>query len=269
MTKLLKLMGIFAHPDDESLGNGGTLARYAAEGVQVSLVVATRGERGWTGPDSENPGLEALGRIRESELRAAAHTLGVGSVAFLNYIDGDLDQASPAEAIARITAAICRERPQVVLTFAGDGAYGHPDHIAISQFTTAALVCAADSSYTATLGFQPHRVSKLYYMALDRKKGDVYLPVFGDLMMGVDGVERGPVVWQEWAITTRIDGSQYWEKVWSAVACHRSQLTNYDILAKLSEQQHQDLWCKQGYYRVFSLVNGGRRPETDLFEGLR
>ena len=73
----LRLMCILAHPDDESLGCGFTLARYAAEGVRTYLATATRGERGWSGPPEENPGLEKLGRIRERELLNAAITLGI------------------------------------------------------------------------------------------------------------------------------------------------------------------------------------------------
>src|SRR5713101_5857958 len=100
MTNKLKLMCILAHPDDESLGNGGILARYAAEGVETYLVTATRGERGWFGDESEYPGAKALGKIREAELLAAAAVLGLHRVEFLDYPDGELDQARPAEVIA-------------------------------------------------------------------------------------------------------------------------------------------------------------------------
>src|SRR6266496_2552540 len=102
MADTLKLMAILAHPDDESLGSGGILAKYAAEGIETSLVTATRGERGWFGDERENPGVEALGQIREAELRAAATVLGIGSVNFLNYIDSELDQVHPSEVVAQI-----------------------------------------------------------------------------------------------------------------------------------------------------------------------
>jgi len=72
MKPALRLMAIFPHPDDESLGLGGTLAKYSAEGVETTLICATRGERGWTGPMGENPGLKELGEIREAELKCAA-----------------------------------------------------------------------------------------------------------------------------------------------------------------------------------------------------
>lgn len=86
MSKELKLMCILGHPDDESLGTGGILAKYASQGVETYLVTATRGERGWFGVPEENPGLKELGCIRERELRGAAEVLGLQEVNFLDYI---------------------------------------------------------------------------------------------------------------------------------------------------------------------------------------
>jgi len=269
MTEPLKLMCILAHPDDESLGTGGILAKYAAEGVETYLVTATRGERGWFGDEAEYPGLEALGQIREAELLDAAKVLGLQEVVFLDYIDGDLDQANPVEAINKIVGHLRRVRPHVVATFDPNGAYGHPDHIAICQFATAAIVAAADPNYEKTPDGVAHRVSKLYYMVESEKNAIAYQEAFGELVMHIDGVERSAVAWEDWAITTRIDTAAYWEQVWQAVSCHCSQLPGYQVLAHLPEEHHQNLWGTQSYYRAFSLVNGGRKLETDLFEGLR
>ncbi len=269
MTDTLRLMCMLAHPDDESLGIGGTLARYAAEGIETYLVTATRGERGWWGDEKDYPGLEAMGKTREAELLAAAQVLGIRQVSFLDYIDGDLDQADPAEAVAKAVGHLRRVRPQVVVTFGPDGGYGHPDHIAISQFTTAAIVCAADPHYAHAKELTPHRVSKLYYKVWTNEEGAAYESVFGDLVMHVDGAERRGVGWPAWAFTTRIDTAAYWQTVWQAVSCHRSQLPGYSKLANLSEEHHKGLWGWQGYYRAFSLVNGGRTVESDLFAGLR
>ena len=101
-----RLMAVLAHPDDECLGMGGTLAKYASEGVDVFLLTATRGERGrYRGlarDDPQHPGLPALAKIREAELRAAASALGVREVSLLEYCDQDLDRADPREAIAAI-----------------------------------------------------------------------------------------------------------------------------------------------------------------------
>jgi LmbE family N-acetylglucosaminyl deacetylase len=267
----LKLLGVLAHPDDESMGMGGILAKYSAEGVETHLVTATRGEHGWFGAPEDNPGPEKLGRIREAELCAAAKVLGVRDVAFLDYVDGHLDEADPQEVIAKIAQHIRRVRPQVVFTFDQNGAYGHPDHIAISQLTTAAVVAAADSTYShEDIPMQPaHRVAKLYYLAETRQLMELYQAAFGELAMDIDGVKRSVVAWEQWAITTRIDTTAYWQQVWAAIECHQSQLPGYEVLKQLPEADHHILWGDQNYYRAFSLVNGGRRVERDLFEGLR
>ena len=269
MLEALRLMGVLAHPDDESLGMGGVLARYAHEGIETYLVTATRGERGRFGDAPEHPGQEALGRIREMELRAAAGRLGVKEVHFLDYLDGELDRAEPMEAIAGIVTHLRRIRPQVVITFGPEGGYGHPDHIAICQFATAAVVCAADPDYGKADLPRPHRVAKLYYLAWAEAKWKAYQSAFRDLKSTVDGIERRAAPWPEWALTTRIDTTEHWRTVWDAVQCHKTQLSIYSKLEHLPEQHHRNLWGTQEFYRVFSTVNGGRTLETDLFEGLR
>jgi len=269
MAETLKLMAVLAHPDDESLGFGGVLAKYAAEHIETSLVTATRGERGWLGDEREYPGLEALGQIREAELRAAAGFLGIRSVDFLGYLDGELDRAHPAEVVAKIVGHLRRVKPDVVVTFGPDGSYGHPDHIAISQCTTAAIIEAASTSSLYCRGLAPHRVAKLYYLVSTQEFLDVFQFVFGDLVMQIDGVERRGAGWPDWQITTRVDTWAYWRTVWKAVCCHRTQLPANHLLERLSEEKHKVLWGCQTYYRAFSLVNGGRTVESDLFAGLR
>jgi LmbE family N-acetylglucosaminyl deacetylase len=266
----LRLMAVLAHPDDESLGTGGALAKAAAEGIETYVVTATRGERGRFGDAKESPGLDVVGRTREAELLAAARELGVREVRFLDYVDGDLDRAEPAEAIGRIAAQLRRVRPQVVITFGPDGAYGHPDHIAISQLAAAAIACAADPSFAPVPGeAAPHRVSKLYFIAWSRGKWDAYQAALKRLVVKVDGNERQAVPWPDWALTTVIDTSAVAPAVWRAVSCHQTQISLYRELGSLSEEHHRALWGTQEFYRVFSTVNGGRVQESDLFEGLR
>lgn len=273
MSKPLRLMCVLAHPDDESLGTGGTLAKYNAEGVETFLVTATRGERGRFGDAVERPGLEEVGRVREAELRAAATKLGTRHVALLDYLDADLDKADPVEATAKVAAQIRRARPQVVITFGPEGGYGHPDHIAISQVTGAAIVCAADPAYHGSPGVhvteESHRVAKLYYMAWTAGPWAAYQAAFKELKIAVDGIERRATPAPDWLVTTRLDTRAYWRQVWDAVCCHKTQLTIYQKLRDLPEDQHLAIWGRQEFYRVFSTVNGGRHIETDLFEGLR
>ena len=263
----LKLLAIFPHPDDETLGLGSTLARYSAESVETYLVCATRGERGWFESEGPDPGFEGVARIREAELRGAAENLGLREVNFLDYIDGDVDQAKPAEIIRRIVVHLRRIQPQVVVTFSPDGAYGHPDHIALSQFATGALVCAADASYED--GQTPHCVSKLYYMVDSMDIVEAANEAFGGISMAVDGVTRHHQGWEDWQITTVLDNKKYMDRVQKAIQCHKSQLPGYGPIGEWSVAELSKVFGIGHFYRAFSLVNGGRNVENDLFEGLR
>ena len=263
----LRLMAVLAHPDDESLGVGGALATYAARGVETYVVTATRGERGRYFTNEDRPDDAEVGRVREGELRAAARELGVREVALLDYLDGELDRADPVEAVGRIVAELRRVRPQVVVTFDPFGAYGHPDHVAICQFTTAAVAAAADPAYQPESG-PPHRVAKLYYFVSDEGKWAAYQAAFKTLVSRVDGQERRATPWPEWSISARIDTRDQWETVWRAVRRHETQLAVYGQLGELTAEHHAAIWGTQTFYRAASLVNGGRAQETDLFDGI-
>jgi LmbE family N-acetylglucosaminyl deacetylase len=252
-------MCVLAHPDDEALGTGGTLAQCAADGVETYRVTATRGERGRFGDAVDRPSPDVIGRTREAELRAAAQALGVREVCVLGYPDGGVDAIPPAVAQEAIAEHLRRVKPHVVITFGPEGAYGHPDHIAISQFTTAAVVRAASEEYV---------VSKLYYIAWSAATWAAYQSALKTLTSTVDGVVRQVVPSPDWEITTRIDTSAVWPAVWRAVLCHQTQMSIYANLAALPPEHHRALWGVQEYYRAFSLVNGGRTRESDLFEGL-
>jgi LmbE family N-acetylglucosaminyl deacetylase len=160
----------------------------------------------------------------------------------------------------------------VVVTFGPDGAYGHPDHVAICQFATAAVVACADASLLAPDGGplgSAHSVSKLYYIAWAASTWAAYQAAFKRLVSRVDGVERQATPWPDWEITTMVDTAKYWPTVWRAVQCHESQMAIYGPLGNLSEADHRGLWGTQQFYRAMSLVNGGRARESDLFEGIR
>jgi LmbE family N-acetylglucosaminyl deacetylase len=269
MKETLKLLAIFPHPDDETLGFGSTLARYSAEGIETYLVCATRGERGWFDSEGPDPGLERVARIREAELNCAAEQLGLKEVSFLDYIDGDVDQADPAEIIGKLVSHIRRIKPQVVVTFGPDGAYGHPDHIALSQFTNAALVCAADRNFVDANVQPPHRVLKFYYMIDSQEVVKAATEAFGGISMDVDSMTRRHVGWEDWQITTWLDNKAYLDKVQKGMLCHKSQLPGYGQLSRWSLTELARIFGTGHFYRAFSLVSGGRKFETDLFEGLR
>jgi LmbE family N-acetylglucosaminyl deacetylase len=164
----------------------------------------------------------------------------------------------PRHVIAAIVEHLRRVHPDVVITFGPDGAYGHPDHIAIAQLATAAVVAAADPA-----------IAKLYYIAWPEATWAAYQSAFKKLTSMVDGVERQVVPWPDWEITTMLDTRQFVEKVWQAICCHESQMSVYTQLAQLPPQHRDAVWGMQCFYRVFSTVNGGRARETDLFEGIR
>jgi LmbE family N-acetylglucosaminyl deacetylase len=203
------------------------------------------------------------------ELRCAAENLGLHEVSFLDYLDGEVDQADPQEIIGRIVSHIRRIQPQVVVTFGPDGAYGHPDHVALSQFTNAAVVCAADRNFV-DVDVQPsHRVLKFYYMVDSQEVVNVANEAFGGISMEIDGVTRSHVGWQDWQITTKLDNEKYMDKVQQAILCHKSQLPGFGSMAKWTLPQLSLIFGMGNYYRAFSLVNGGRAVETDLFEGIK
>lgn len=270
MSERLKLLAVLAHPDDESLAVGSTLAHYAADGVQVRLVTATRGERGRWFDGSDRPSDAEVGVRREAELRAAASDLGIGEVRLLGYPDGGLDDADHEVATARIADEIRSFAPQVVVTFDPFGAYGHPDHIAISQLTTAATIAAAGGRAGGGSTGAAHRVSKLYYLAEDARSWAAFETAFDRrLAVKVDGLEREATGWPEWAVTTRVDTGEAWRRAWRAIRRHETQMAIYSNLGHLSDAELAGIWRRKGFYRAFSLVNGGRTLEADLFEGLR
>ena len=139
------ILAVFAHPDDESVACGGTLARLADAGVRVVLLCASRGESGST----SDPSLVSdgdLGRVRAQELRDAAAVLGISDVLIFEHPDGDLRWADVPELHDEIVATIRRYRPDGVITFAEDGLYWHLDHIGIHERTyTAVLSLGADA----------------------------------------------------------------------------------------------------------------------------
>jgi LmbE family N-acetylglucosaminyl deacetylase len=167
-----KLLGLFAHPDDETFCAGGTLAKFAAAGWETMVVSATRGQAGQI-HDARVATRRTLGQVRERELRSACAHLGVQHVRCFDYMDGSLEQSDRHELIGRVVATIRDFRPDVVITFGADGAYGHPDHIAMSSITTEAWSVAADSTRfpeQLAAGLAPHRPTSLYHSHFPRSR---------------------------------------------------------------------------------------------------
>lgn len=160
-----RLLGVFAHPDDEAFCAGGTFASSVAHGAEVMVVSATRGEAG----QIRSPGTatrRTLGRVREQELQRACQRLGIQHARCLDYADGTLKDVDQEVLIKDIVELLRSFRPDVVITFGSDGGYGHPDHIAISAATTAACLRSGDSHQfpeQIAAGLAPHRPEQLYH----------------------------------------------------------------------------------------------------------
>jgi LmbE family N-acetylglucosaminyl deacetylase len=282
----LTLMAVFAHPDDETFGIGGTLACYGADpDVRVVLICATRGEAGEiSDPQLATP--EQLGSLRERELRCACQTLGVESLHFLDYRDSgmagtpeNLDPRSLAmanfeEAVGRVVAHIRRERPNVVVTFDETGGYGHPDHIAIHHHTRAAFAAAADpAQYPEQIesGLEPHQAQKLYYTAIPRRffralaekldKLGIEIPEFLMQRQDLPGLPDD-------ACTTDVFVQDFWDTKQAAVQCHTSQLSPDSIFAILPPEIMRELQTWECFQLAESTV-GEDGDSHDLFTGLR
>jgi LmbE family N-acetylglucosaminyl deacetylase len=168
----LRLLGVYAHPDDETFCAGGTLAKYAAAGAEIMVVSATQGEAGQIrAPQAATR--HTLGQTRAQELQHACQILGVQHAVCLDYGDGKLQGLPPHLLTAKVTEVIRSFRPDIVLTFGQDGAYGHPDHMAIGAATDAAFQCAGDPTrYPEQLvtGLAPHRPARLYHSVFPRRR---------------------------------------------------------------------------------------------------
>jgi LmbE family N-acetylglucosaminyl deacetylase len=159
----MRLLGVFAHPDDEVFCAGGTLAEWAAAGSQTMVLSATRGEAGQI-QDAHAATRQTLGQVRERELLAACARLGVGRVTCLDYADGTLADVALDELAGVVAEAMRDFRPDVVVTVGPDGGYGHPDHIAISAATTRACERVARED-----GWAP----QLFYSVFPRQHGSL------------------------------------------------------------------------------------------------
>jgi len=236
------LLAIMAHPDDESFGIGGTLARYASEGVDVHLICATGGEHGTVEPELLE-GHDSVSALREKELRCAAEKLGLAGLTIAGYKDsgmagtgGNVDPASlaaqPVEAVAAHFAAIIREvRPQVVITHDPIGNYMHPDHIACNRATELAFRLAGDVEAQLEGNHPAWKPSKLYYNTLPKEMFKWFArlaPLFRiDLRnfgrnSDIDVIEL--LETGDFPIHARIDYRKYAPIRDAASACHASQL---------------------------------------------
>jgi len=266
------ILGVFAHPDDESFGPGGTLARYAAEGADVHVIIATDGIAGSVEDESHLKNHASLAQVRSAELANAAVQLGLTSIWSLPYRDsgmrGTPDNHHPDALIRQPVDAIVQEmldamrrlRPQVVITHDPFGGYGHPDHIRVCEAVAAAFFLAQ----------QPQ---KLYYTAFDKR----WLKVIVKLMplWGVDPTAIGRnkdidlVEISRWytPIHTTIDVRSWMDAKEAASRAHVSQYSGGPAWASMfPDALRRRLLGYESFTRAYPPPDG--RIEQDLFEGI-
>jgi len=270
------LLAVFAHPDDETFGPGGTLATYAAQGVAVHLVCATRGEAGDSDLDDWGE-CETLACRREQELRCAAAILGIRGLHVLGYRDSGMPgwaanqhpqaliQADPEAVAAQIADIMRRLRPQVVLTFDPYGVYGHPDHIFIHHATRRAYEGLAPDERPPKLYFvAPARVFSRWLVRL--------MPLFGadpERAGRNRDINLRAVVEHQLPITTVISIRSAYEAKERASACHSSQASGpRSIWGRLPRPLVRRIMGQETFYRAAPPFRPGERLERDLFEGI-
>lgn len=171
-SKRLRILGVFAHPDDEVFCAGGTFAKYAAEGAEVMVVSVTKGDAGQI-RDAQSATRRTLGIVRERELHESCRRLGIQNYRCLDYGDGTLKDMDLNVLTETITQIIRDYQPDIVVTFGEDGGYGHPDHIAVSMATTqACLASGRPDRYPHQLksGHELHAPARLYYSHFPRSR---------------------------------------------------------------------------------------------------
>jgi LmbE family N-acetylglucosaminyl deacetylase len=162
----MRILAVFAHPDDEVFAAGGTLAKYAARGADAMVWSATRGQAGQI-RDAGAATRHTLGPVREQELRRACAILGVEHVVCHDYMDGGLRETDFDGLVRSVADVIGDFQPDVVITFGEDGAYGHPDHVTISAATRRAFALAFDG---ADMHARPHGAARLYHSHFARSR---------------------------------------------------------------------------------------------------
>ncbi len=268
----LTLLAIFAHPDDEAFGVGGTLSKYACEGVDVYLVTATRGEAGQIA-ESDLATPSSLPYVRERELRCACEMYGIHPPRFLDYQDGQLPVVHQGQAVGKLVHLIRELRPEVVITFGPDGIYGHYDHIAVHRWATIAVNLAADPDcFPDQLAgaCELHQVSKLYYRVLPMAQ--VASMADGDRPAAVmmDDVPFYFIGRRPDEITALVDVSEYLDRKLAGIRCHTTQVGRRNRFADTPDEVKREPWFRrEAYVLAHTSLGWPARTETDLFADLR
>jgi len=293
-----RLLLVHAHPDDETINNGATMAGYRAQGAAVTLVTCTRGEEGEVlVPSLAHHGAaqkDSLGKYREGELAAAMKELDVTDFLFLgspereyrdsgmmgtppndnahSFWKADLDEAS-----SRLVAIIRDRKPQVLISYDDHGGYGHPDHIKAHQIAMRAAELAADPGFGTGA---PWEISKIYWSAIPRsalhgslRSSNIFMQIFIRFFNYVPSQWLAlPFVKADGVVTTMYDGEKFLGQKLAALKAHETQLIIHGDLFKFSKRLSTRISGSEYYIRVKGEAGGpydknGR--ELDLFGGIK
>ncbi len=290
-----RVLFVHAHPDDEAIATGATMAKYAAEGAHVTLVTCTLGEEGEiVAPDLAHLGVghqDELGQHRAGELADAMKVLGVTDHRILGgpgrYRDSGMMgepsndrpdsfwQANLDEATGYLVEVVREIRPQVIVTYDENGAYGHPDHIRAHDVAAGAFRRAADPSFAPGTG-DPWQPTKLYYTVVPKSMiqaaMDYTRAMERDLFEGAQSADDIPFAMPDDQVTTEIDATAYIDAKQASLRAHRSQIGEDDPFFSLFQAEELGLSFGREHY---FLADGPRGPgvgdynwETDLFAAI-
>jgi N-acetyl-1-D-myo-inositol-2-amino-2-deoxy-alpha-D-glucopyranoside deacetylase len=291
-----RLMLVHAHPDDETIGTGVTMAKYVSEGALVTLVTCTLGEEGEVlVPDLEHLAADKddrLGAHRIEELAAAMRVLGVTDHRFLggpgrwrdsgmmglptNDRPGSFWQADLEEATRELVAIMREVRPQVVITYDERGGYGHPDHIQAHRVAVAAYAASADPARWPEMG-EPWTPSKLYYSALPKsvlQAGIDYFRERGESSFwgeDVTSADELPMGTPDDQVTTKVDGTEFFDAKMNAMRAHATQISVDGPFFALADGVGLTAFGNEYYSLIEGKIgdrDGDRGAETDLFSGV-
>jgi LmbE family N-acetylglucosaminyl deacetylase len=234
------VLAVFAHPDDESLLAGGTLAACAEAGVDVGLLSLTRGELG----EIADPALatrDELAAVRAGELEAAGRALGASWTECLDFPDGSLEWAPADDVREAVAHRIAEHGPRAVITFAPEGLYWHPDHLATHRLAVEAVAGVDDTLwlYGATwpVGLAERLVSEVRVLGL---------------AVDLWGLEPAAFGAEEQAITTVLDVSPFLTAKLAALRTHRTQLGSGHLLSTMPDEVAAKLLAREYFVRLRS-----------------
>jgi N-acetyl-1-D-myo-inositol-2-amino-2-deoxy-alpha-D-glucopyranoside deacetylase len=274
------LLLVHAHPDDETINNGATMAKYAHEGVRVTLVTCTRGEEGEVLvpelADLASSKSDQLGKHREGELANAMAALGVKDFRFLGAPDriyrdsGMLGtepnnrsdvfwQAGLDDAASYLVKIIREVRPQVLITYDEFGGYGHPDHIQAHRVAMRAAELAGDSNYGAG---EAWNISKIYWNTMPKsviQEGIDKMKEIGSSFFGAESADDLPFAKADEFVTTLIDGTAFIDAKMAAMASHPTQIELDGPFFALSNNLGNQVWGHEYY----TLVKGEKSKNLD------